>query len=93
MTDAELLLTRASWTKGRETGRQNAEEEAQASSGSRRERAQSRVESHGRGQSRPVGELRWMTTVAGRSQGAPEVSSLGTERREHPSQKPGALAK
>lgn len=67
MPESELLLTRASWTKGRETGRRDAEEEAQASSGSRRERTQSRVESHGRGLSCPVGEPRQMTTVVGRT--------------------------
>lgn len=78
MAESELLMTRASRAKGREIGRQDAEEDAQASSGSRREGARSRAESHGRGPSRAVGELRRMTAVVGRSQGAPEVSSSGT---------------
>lgn len=78
MAESELLMTRASRAKGRETGRQDAEEDVQASSGSRREGARSGAESHGRGPSRAVGELRRMTAVVGRSQGAPEVSSSGT---------------
>lgn len=77
MAESELPLTRASRAKGRETGRQDAEEDVQASLGSRREGARSGAESHGRGPSRAVGELRRMTAVVGRKPRRPRGFKLG----------------